>query len=70
MKKVKEVFVIFNPYDNGYYDGYGYFRGILFSKKYAEKEMAVSEMEKILDRSSGQTFLKIESFNTFSWNQG
>ena len=45
MKKVKEVFVIFNPYDNGYYDGYGYFRGILFSKKYAEKEMAVSEME-------------------------
>ena len=46
MKKVKEVFVIFNPYDNGYYDGYGYFRGILFSKKYAEKEMAVSEMEK------------------------
>ena len=51
MKKVKEVFVIFNPYDNGYYDGYGYFRGILFSKKYAEKEMAVSEMEKILDRS-------------------
>jgi hypothetical protein len=31
--------------------------------------MAVSEMEKIFDRSSGQTFLKIESFNTFSWNR-
>jgi hypothetical protein len=66
MKKVKEVFVIFNPYDNGYYDGYGYFRGILFSKTYTEKEVAISDMEKILDSSSGKTFLKIESFNIFS----
>jgi len=65
MKKVKEVFVIFNPYDNGYYDGYGYFRGILFSKTYTEKEVAISDMEKILDNSSGKTFLRIESYNTF-----
>jgi hypothetical protein len=63
---MKEVFVIFNPYDNGYYDGYGYFRGILFGKKYAEKELAISDMEKILNSSSGKTFLRIESFNTFA----
>ena len=66
MKKGKKVFVIFNPYTNGYYDGYGYFREILFSKTYTEKEVATSEMWKILDESIGKTFLKIKSFHTFS----
>ena len=64
MKTVKEVYVIFNPYDKGYYDGYGYFRDILFSKTYTEKEVAISEMWKILDDSIGKTFLKIRSFHT------
>ena len=64
MKTVKEVYVIFNPYDKGYYDGYGYFREILFSKTYTEKEVAISEMWKILDDSIGKTFLKIRSFHT------
>lgn len=64
MKKVKEVFVIFNPYDNGYYDGEGFFRGILFCKKYSDKEKAMLDIEKILDNSNGKTYLKIESFHT------
>jgi hypothetical protein len=68
MKKIKKIFVIFNPYDKGYYDGYGYFRGILFSKKYTEKEMAILDMKKILDSSTGQTFLKIETFKTYERN--
>ena len=64
MKKGKKIFVIFNPYTNGYYDGYGYFREILFSKTYTEKEVATSEMWKILDDSIGKTFLKIRSFHS------
>jgi hypothetical protein len=66
MKKVREVFVIYNPYDKGYYDGLGYFKGILFCKKYSDKETAILDIEKILDNSNGKTFLKIESFHTFS----
>jgi hypothetical protein len=46
--------------------GMDIFEGFCLVKNMPKKEMAVSEMEKILDRSSGQTFLKIESFNTFS----
>jgi hypothetical protein len=64
MKKGKKIFVIYNPHSKGYYDGYGFFREILFSKKYSEKETAISELEKILDSSVGRTFLKIESFHT------
>ena len=64
MKKGKKIFVIYNPHTNGYYDGYGYFREILFSKTYTEKEVAISEMWKILDDSIGKTFLKIQSFHT------
>ena len=64
MKKSKKIFVIFNPHTNGYYDGYGYFLDILFSKTYTEKEVAISEMWKILDDSIGKTFLKIQSFHT------
>ena len=66
MKKIKEVFVIFNPHKNGYYDGYGYFRGILFSKKYIDKEDAFTEIETLLNTSNGKTFLKVESFITFA----
>lgn len=66
MKKVKEVFVIFNPYDNGYYDGEGFFRGILFCKKYVEKENAILDIEKILTSSIGKTYLKIETLHTNS----
>ena len=64
MKKGKKIFVIFNPHTNGYYDGYGYFREILFSKTYTEKSTAILELEKILDSSVGRTFLKIELFHT------
>jgi hypothetical protein len=64
MKKGKKVFVIYNPYSNGYYDGNGFFREILFSKKYSEKSTAILELEKILDSSVGRTFLKIELFHT------
>jgi hypothetical protein len=32
MKDIKEVFVLYNPYTQGYYDGVG-FGGILFAKK-------------------------------------
>lgn len=66
MKKVREVFVIYNPYDNGYYDGVGYFKHILFCKTYDTKENAVLEIEKILNNSNGKTFLKIETFHTYS----
>jgi len=65
MKKIKEVYVIFNPYDDGYYDGEGFFRGILFSKKYTEKENAILDIEKILEKSNGKTYLKVESFHTY-----
>ena len=64
MKKGKKIFVIYNPHTNGYYDGYGYFREILFSKTYTEKATAILELEKILDSSVGRTFLKIELFHT------
>jgi hypothetical protein len=66
MKTVKEVYVIFNPYDKGYYDGYGYFRGILFSKKYESKENAILDLQTILENSSGKTYLKVESLLTYS----
>jgi hypothetical protein len=66
MKTVKEVYVIFNPYDKGYYDGYGYFRGILFSKKYESKENAILDLQTILENSSGKTYLKVESLHTYS----
>ncbi len=65
MKTVIEVYVIFNPYYKGYYDGYGYFRGILFSKKYIDKEDAFTEIETILTNSNGKTFLKVESYHTY-----
>jgi hypothetical protein len=64
MKKGKKIFVIYNPHSNGYYDGNGFFREILFSKKYSEKATAILELEKILDSSVGRTFLKIELFHT------
>ena len=65
MKQIKEVYVIFNPYYKGYYDGYGYFRGILTSKKYIDKEDAFTEIETILTNSNGKTFLKVESYHTY-----
>jgi hypothetical protein len=64
MKKGKKIFVIYNPYTNGYYDGYGFFREILFSKKYSEKKNASLELEKLLDESIGKAFLKVRSFHT------
>jgi hypothetical protein len=59
---MKEIYVIFNPYENGYYNGEGLFKGILFCKKYFDRESAVLDIEKIFNNSNGRTFLKIELF--------
>lgn len=66
MKTVKEVYVIFSPYDKGFYDGYGYFREILFSRKYDSEENAIIDLKTILENSSGKTYLKVESLYTYS----
>lgn len=60
---MKEVYVIFDPFKNGYYDGKT-FRGILFAKKYHMKENAVVDVQNILSASFGTNFLKIEKLYT------
>ena len=60
---MKTVYLIFDPYKNGYYDGMA-FRGILFAKKYWNIDRAESEVRNILQSSNGTTFLKIEEFYT------
>ena len=60
---MKEVYVIFDPFKGGYYDGKS-FRGILFAKKYRMKENAVVDVQNILSSSFGTNFLKIEKFYT------
>ena len=44
---MKEVFVIFNPYEKGYYNGECLFKNFLFCKKYFDRESAVFDIEKI-----------------------
>jgi hypothetical protein len=60
---MKTVYLIFDPYKNGYYDGMA-FRGILFAKKYWNRDVVESEVRNILQSSNGTTFLKIEEFYT------
>ena len=57
------VYLIFDPFRNGYYDGMT-FRGILFAKKYWNRDTAVDEVRNIIQSSNGTTFLKIEEFYT------
>lgn len=58
MKDIKEVFVIYDPYTFGYYDGEE-FRGILFAKVYMIRENAVSDIGNLLSNSDVNC-LKIE----------
>lgn len=58
MKDIKEVFVIYDPYIFGYYDGKE-FRGILFAKKYMIRENAVSDIGNLLSNPDVNC-LKIE----------
>lgn len=64
MKEVREVFVIYNPYNGGYYDGIG-FKGILFAKSYHVRASALDDVDFLLKSSNGITYLKIEKFYTY-----
>jgi hypothetical protein len=64
MKDIKEIYVIFDPYTNGYYDGRG-FGGILFVKKYDFRENAVTEVGNLITKSIGTTLLEIKKIYTF-----
>jgi hypothetical protein len=63
MKDIKEIFVLYNPYTQGYYDGVG-FRGILFAKKYYTRETAVTDVGNILSNRMGIDYIKIEKLYT------
>lgn len=63
MKDIKEIYVIFNPYDGRYYDG-NRFGGILFAKKYSIRDNAVVDVSNILSRSTGVEYLRIEKLYT------
>jgi hypothetical protein len=63
MKDIKEVFVIYDTYTNGYYDGRG-FSGILFAKKYHIRENAVTDAGNILSNGVGINYIKIEKLYT------
>jgi hypothetical protein len=63
MKDIKEVFVLYNPYTQGYYDGVG-FGGILFAKKYYIRENAVTDVGNILSDGMGINYIKIEKLYT------
>jgi hypothetical protein len=56
---MKELFVIYSPYTGGYYDGKN-FRGILFAKKYSLKEMALVDVDTIINQSIGVSYLSIQ----------
>jgi len=63
MKDIKEVFVLYNPYTQGYYDGVG-FGSILFAKKYYIRENAVTDVGNILSDGMGINYIKIEKLYT------
>lgn len=63
MKKISTIYVIYNPYDNGYYNG-KHFGGILFAKKYSFKENAEVDISNILNTSNGVTYLEIKEMYT------
>lgn len=58
-----EIFVIYDIYENGYYDG-NRFRGILFAKKYPLKEIALVDVSNILNQSFGSKHLSIQKLYT------
>jgi hypothetical protein len=63
MKDIKEIYVIYNPYDGRYYDG-NRFGGILFAKKYSIRDIAVIDVSNILSKSTGIEYLKIQKLYT------
>jgi hypothetical protein len=63
MKDIKEVFVLYNPYTQDYYDGVG-FGDILFAKKYHIRENAVTDAGNILSNGVGINYIKIEKLYT------
>jgi hypothetical protein len=63
MNDIKEIFVIYDTYTNGYYDGRG-FSGILFAKKYHIRENAVTEVSNIITHSNGVQMLEIKKLYT------
>jgi hypothetical protein len=63
MKDIREVYVIFDPYRNGYFDG-RWFGGILFAKKYHIRENAVTEVGNIITHSNGVPMLEIKKLYT------
>jgi hypothetical protein len=64
MKDIKEVYVIFDLYTQGYYDGRG-FGASLFAKKYHLRENAVTEVGNLITESNGMTLLEIKKIYTF-----
>jgi len=63
MKDIKEIFVIYDPYRGGYYDGKT-FRGILFAKKYFIRDNAVVDVNNILSNGTGVNYLIIDKLYT------
>lgn len=59
MKDIREVFVIYDPYIQRYYNGKR-FGGLLFAKKYVTRESAVVEVGNILSNDNKVNFLNIE----------
>jgi hypothetical protein len=58
-ENLTEIFVIYDVYENGYYDG-NLFGGILFAKKYPLREMALVDVNNILNQSFGVRYLSIQ----------
>lgn len=65
LKEIVEIFVIYNPYKNGYYNGNN-FAGILFANKYYDREAALIDISDILKKSKGVEYLQIEKLYTFT----
>ena len=63
MKDIKEIYVIYNPYEDMYYDG-GSYSQILFAKKYHNRETAVVDVVDIISNADGVTYLEIEKLYT------
>lgn len=63
MKDIREVYVIFNTYTNGYYNGSG-FGGILFAKQYHSRDIAVVAVGTILTNSNGVELVEIKKLYT------
>jgi hypothetical protein len=63
MKDIKEIYVIYNPYEDMYYDGSSYSQ-ILFAKQYHSKETAVADVTDIISNTYGVTYLEIEKLYT------